>query len=114
MKKLLLSTVIVIVVFLSFIQSPISYLLISFNNSLTPEEYLDYLKDNGIDPNKHKVYVINSAIDDYEAIYNVDGIKKGKRNIADTVFNTKFYALKALSDSRVKEWKWTILNNPYD
>jgi Trk K+ transport system NAD-binding subunit len=101
-----LSVLLVLVLVTGYILSPISYFTVTFNQPLTAQEYLKFLDDNGINPSKHSVYVLKNQIHSSNEINYLDFEPKEGAIISDTVFNTKLYALKALSDQRVQSWEF--------
>lgn len=99
---------------IAYLMSPLSYFFVSFHQPLTPAEYVDFLKENGIDPQYHRVYVLRSALTSFENIGRIDGMDMSGRMIKYTVFNTKPYAIKALFDKRVESWRFAGPENPCD
>ncbi|MFZ5597571.1 MAG: hypothetical protein ACOY31_11235 [Bacillota bacterium] len=90
---------------ITYLMSPVSYFFVSYHQPHTPHEYVDFLKDNGIDPQYHKVYVLRSVLTSFEHIGQIDGMDMSGKMIEYTVFNTKPYAIKALFDKRVESSK---------
>lgn len=77
MKKFVGALILGLLLVTGYALSPVSYLTINFQEELTPEEYIDFLQDNGVIPSKHPVYVLNSSIESYEGIYDLDFCVKG-------------------------------------
>lgn len=97
-----------------YLLSQVSYFFVSFDQPLTADEYINFLKDNGIDPKYHKVYVLRTALISFESIGGIDGMDTSKKIIEHTVFYTEPYAIRALFDKRVRSWRLAGPENPCD